>query len=129
MLLISILLGKGAFAAEDQKIDCSWETSDSETQAALNQVWQEAQKAAGKKATKPRPKVCLHEGVIAMEMDGQPVLLCGYYTPERNDVLAVYDPEICGPFRCVLIHEFLHNIMGSGHVGHDKVMKRAGCSE
>lgn len=131
VLIMAVLMTASfcAFAEKEQGTTCGWETSDPETQVALEQIWQEAQKAAGKKAKTPRPRVCAREGVVAMELEGRPVLLCGYYSPERNDLLAVYDPALCGPFRCVLIHEFLHNIMGSGHVGHDKVMKKAGCSE
>jgi hypothetical protein len=125
-LILCIALG-GLRA--DETLTCRWEDpKNAEGQKYLNKIWKEAQVAAGMKAKKPRPRVCIREGAWPMTLNGVEGLLCGYYTPERNDMIVMLD-ERCGDVRCLLIHEYLHAIMGSGHKGHSEVMERAGCAE
>lgn len=96
----------------------------------LDAAWVEAKKAAGKPDFKgERPKVCGRDGAVVVMMGGSVGMLCGYYEKKTNTALVVYDPMVCGPFRCVIIHEYLHAILGSGHKKHPAAMEAAGCTE
>lgn len=114
------------------KIVCNMEDPKSpKTQTFLEKCWREAQFFSGVKAKhdQKRPQVCYRQGAPIINLNGNPVFVCGYYTPEDNTVLACDDPLICGSLRCTVIHEYLHALLGPGHAKHPPIMEKAGCSE
>lgn len=114
---------------KDQIIPCLWEDRMiPEARAYLDQLWQEAQDAAGKRVRKPRPRLCFADhAIVTIGPNGETGRLYGLYSPERNEALiAPGDKDIA----CVIIHEMLHAIVGPGHTKtFTKPLEAAGCKE
>ena len=112
-------------------VSCTWEDElSAENREVLDHLWLEAQAAAGKIVGKKRPRFCFApQPIMTFLSDKGPGLLYGLYTPERNDALVAVNPADQKAFRCVILHEMIHAIRGTGHKDFPAYLAKAGCSE
>ena len=110
---------------------CVWEDElPAEHRVVLDHLWLEAQAAAGKLTCKKRPRFCFApQPIMTFLPDKGPGLLYGLYTPERNDALVAINPADQEAFRCVIVHEMIHALRGTGHKDFPAYLAKADCSE
>jgi hypothetical protein len=112
-------------------VPCVWEEAlPAKGRTVLDHLWREAQLAAEKPTCKKRPRFCFApQPIMTFLPDKGPGLLYGLYTPERNDALVAINPANQEEFRCIIIHEMIHALRGTGHANFPAYLAKAGCEE